>query len=57
MDVQPLDFEQPILELQRHLQELKNHSDEHALDFESEVDSLEAKIREKRREIYENLTA
>jgi acetyl-CoA carboxylase carboxyl transferase subunit alpha len=57
MDVQPLDFEKPILELQRRLQELKSHSDEHEIDFESEVDSMEKKIRETRREIYDNLTA
>ncbi len=52
-----LNFEKPILELQRRLQELKNHSDEHALDFESEVESMEAKIRDTRRQIYDNLTA
>ena len=57
MDVQPLDFEKPILELQRRLQELKNHSDQHEMDFETEVESMEAKIRETRREIYDNLTA
>src|SRR6478672_6083141 len=57
MEVQPLDFEKPILELQRRLQDLKNHSDEHEIDFETEVDSMEAKIRETRRDIYDNLTA
>jgi acetyl-CoA carboxylase carboxyl transferase subunit alpha len=57
MDVHPLDFEKPILELQRRLQDLKSHSDEHEIDFESEVDSMENKIRETRREIYDNLTA
>ncbi|HEV3408793.1 MAG TPA: acetyl-CoA carboxylase carboxyltransferase subunit alpha [Chthoniobacterales bacterium] len=57
MEIQPLDFEKPILELQRRLQDLKDHSDEHRLDFESEVESMEAKIRETRREIYDNLTA
>ena len=57
MDVQPLDFEKPILELQRRLQDLKNHSDQHELDFESEVESMERKIRDTRREIYDNLTA
>ncbi len=57
MNVQPLDFEKPILELQRRLQDLKSHSDEHALDFESEVESMERKIAETRREIYGNLTA
>ena len=57
MDVQPLDFEKPILELQRRLQELKSHSDQHSIDFEAEVESMEKKIRDTRREIYDNLTA
>ena len=57
MDSQPLDFEKPILELQRRLQELKSHSDQHDIDFDSEVESMELKIRETRREIYDNLTA
>ena len=57
MEVQPLDFEKPILELQRRLQDLKNHSDEHELDFETEVESMETKIRETRMSIYDNLTA
>jgi acetyl-CoA carboxylase carboxyl transferase subunit alpha len=57
MDVQPLEFEKPILELQRRLQDLKEHSDEHALDFETEVESMERKIRETRRDIYDNLSA
>src|SRR6478672_6052147 len=57
MEVQPLDFEKPILELQRRLQDLKNHSDEHSIDFDSEVESMELKIRETRRQIYDNLTA
>jgi acetyl-CoA carboxylase carboxyl transferase subunit alpha len=43
--------------LQRRLQELKSHSDEHDIDFDSEVESMELKIRETRRQIYENLTA
>ena len=57
MDSQPLDFEKPILELQRRLQDLKNHSDEHELDFDSEVEAMETKIRDTRREIYDNLSA
>src|SRR5882762_4491985 len=57
MDSQPLDFEKPILELQRRLQELKSHSDQHEIDFDSEVESMELKIRETRRQIYDNLTA
>ena len=57
MEVHPLDFEKPIMELQRRLQDLKSHSDQHELDFEREVESMEKKIRDTRREIYDNLTA
>lgn len=57
MESQPLDFEKPILELQRRLQDLKSHSNEHELDFDSEVEAMETKIRETRREIYDKLTA
>ena len=54
---QPLDFEKPIVELQRRLQEIREHSDEHALDFDAEVEAMEAKIETTRREIYGNLSA
>jgi acetyl-CoA carboxylase carboxyl transferase subunit alpha len=57
MESQPLDFEKPILELQRRLQDLKEHSDEHELNFGSEVEAMEAKIEATRREIYDNLSA
>lgn len=57
MEIQPLDFERPVVELQRRLQDLKAHSGEHALNFDAEVASMERKIAETRRTIYENLTA
>ncbi len=57
MESRPLDFEKPILELQRRLQELKSHSDQHDIDFDSEVESMELKLRETRRQIYDNLSA
>src|ERR1700758_2774449 len=57
MDWQPLDFERPIFELERRLQDLKNHSDKHDVDLDSEVEAMEAKIETTRREIYGNLTA
>ncbi len=57
MEVQPLDFERPIIELQRRLQDLKSHSDRHDLDFDAEVAAMEKKIAETRREIYSHLTA
>jgi acetyl-CoA carboxylase carboxyl transferase subunit alpha len=57
MELQPLDFEKPIFELQRRLQDLKNHSDEHDVDLESAVQAIETKLRETRRQVYGNLTA
>src|SRR5467141_1777293 len=57
MELQLLDFEKPILELERRLQELKAHSHEHDVDLDSEVEAIEAKLRETRRQIYGNLSA
>src|SRR5436853_7080220 len=57
MALQPLNFEKPILELQRRLQEIREHSDRHDVDLDSEVEAMEAKINATRREIYDNLTA
>lgn len=57
MELQPLDFEKPIFELERRLQDLKEHSREHDVDLDSEVAAIESKLRDTRREIYGNLTA
>jgi acetyl-CoA carboxylase carboxyl transferase subunit alpha len=57
MELQLLDFEKPILELERRLQELKAHSREHDVDLDSEVEAIEAKLRETRRQVYGNLSA
>src|SRR5437867_11428433 len=57
MALQPLDFEKPIFELERRLQDLKDHSDEHDVDLDSAVKAVEAKLRETRRQVYSNLTA
>src|ERR1700736_5732524 len=57
MALHPLDFEKPILELQRRLDEIREHSDRHDVDIDSEVEAMEAKIETTRREIYDNLTA
>ena len=53
-----LDFEKPISELQRKLEELRAHQDTHAIgiDVDSEVEQIEKKIAETRRQIYLNLT-
>jgi acetyl-CoA carboxylase carboxyl transferase subunit alpha len=56
-ETQPLDFEKPIVELERRLQDLKEHSREHDVDLDREVAGIETKLRETRREIYGNLSA
>jgi acetyl-CoA carboxylase carboxyl transferase subunit alpha len=57
MELQPLDFEKPVFELERRLQDLKDHSDEHDVDLDSAVKAVEGKLRETRRQIYSNLSA
>ena len=57
MEWHPLDFEKPIFELERRLQDLKSHSTKHDVDLGSAVKELEAKLRETRRHVYDNLTA
>ncbi len=53
-----LDFEKPIVELQRKLQELKQHPEQHSLgiSWEDEIRLLEAKINQARRQIFTSLT-
>src|SRR6266513_2055884 len=57
MEWQPLDFERPIFDLERRLEDLKNHSDQHDVDLHPAIKELDAKLRETRRRIYGNLTA
>src|SRR5213082_1925108 len=57
MDIQPLDFEKPIFDLERRLQDLKTHSDKHDVDLNSAIEAVEAKLRETRRQVYGKLTA
>jgi acetyl-CoA carboxylase carboxyl transferase subunit alpha len=57
MELQPLDFEKPIFELERRLEDLKAHSDEHDVDLDSAIKVIETKLRETRRQIYGDLTA
>ena len=54
-----LDFEKPILELQRKLDDLRAHPEKHdiSVSFEVEIAQMESKIAETRRHIYSNLTA
>jgi acetyl-CoA carboxylase carboxyl transferase subunit alpha len=51
-----LDFEKPIFELERQIDELKKLAGEHQLDVAKEIAPLEKKLSELREEIYRNLT-
>ncbi len=53
-----LDFEKPIFELQKKLEDLRQHPEAHSMDvsFEEEIAQIERKIAETRRNIYSNLT-
>jgi acetyl-CoA carboxylase carboxyl transferase subunit alpha len=54
-----LDFEKPIIELQSKLDDLREHPEKHALgvNFEEEIQLIEKKLEETRRQIFSNLTA
>jgi acetyl-CoA carboxylase carboxyl transferase subunit alpha len=53
-----LDFEKPIVELQRKLEELKRHRDTHSLgiNLDEEIHQIEQKIEEERKRIFSDLT-
>src|SRR5687767_8167932 len=50
-----LDFERPILDLQRKLDELKKHP-ETGVQFDDEIRQIEKKIQETRKQIFSNMT-
>jgi acetyl-CoA carboxylase carboxyl transferase subunit alpha len=54
-----LEFEKPIAELQRKLEELTKHRETHGLgvNFDEEIAGIEKKIAETRKQIFSNLTA
>ena len=54
-----LDFEKPYIDLQRKLEDLREHPDEDNLnvDIGDEIRQLEEKIASKKKELYSNLTA
>jgi acetyl-CoA carboxylase carboxyl transferase subunit alpha len=55
--VLPLEFEKPIVELEKQLAELKKHSKSHSIDLDPEVRAMEEKIEITRGEVYSNLGA
>src|SRR5712672_1691513 len=54
-----LDFEKPVIELQNKLDDLRQHPEKHSLgiSFEEEIQLIEKKLEETRRQIFLNLTA
>ena len=54
-----LDFEKPIIELQAKLDELREHPEKHSMDisFEEEIQLIEKKLDETRRQVFSNLSA
>jgi len=57
MKIQPLEFEKPITELERKLEDLKKHSHAQDIDVNPQVLAMEERIAQLRREIYEKLTS
>ena len=51
-----LEFEKPLLELERQIDELKRLGSERQIDIDDELDGLEGKLESLRAEIYRNLT-
>src|SRR5437588_82409 len=56
MATHTLDFERPLLELERQIEEMKRVAGETAVDVSKELAPLEKKLAELRAEIYKNLT-
>lgn len=54
--VAPLEFEKPLFDLQRMLEDLRSHSDQHQINLAVEIEKLEKKIAQTRQDIYQNLT-
>ncbi|HEU5169536.1 MAG TPA: acetyl-CoA carboxylase carboxyltransferase subunit alpha, partial [Gemmatimonadales bacterium] len=51
-----LEFEKPLLELERQIDELKRLGEERQIDVDGELQGLQAKLESLRAEIYRNLT-
>jgi len=51
-----LDFEKPVVELERKIEELKKFSSGEKVDLSDEIKKLEEKLEKVKREIFENLT-
>lgn len=54
--MKPLEFEQPIVELEEKIAELKSNSTTQKIDMASEIGAMEQKLKDTKEEIYNNLT-
>jgi len=54
--MQLLEFEKPIVELERELEKLRGKADSQDIDMSGEIATMEAKLAETRRRIYRELT-
>ncbi|GAA5494121.1 acetyl-CoA carboxylase carboxyltransferase subunit alpha [Rubritalea squalenifaciens DSM 18772] len=57
MSTKPLEFEQPIFELENELSKLKKKSSSQNIDMSDEISAMEQKLADTRNEIYTNLTS
>jgi len=53
----PLDFEKPIAELEKKLDDLRRHSKAQDINLDAEVRRMQSKIEEMKRDVYSRLTA
>jgi len=56
MKLTPLEFEKPLVELEKKIEALKAQFEEHITDAGPEIEALEAKLAEEREQLYSNLT-
>lgn len=57
MNTYALDFEKPIAELEKQLDQLRQKASEQNIDLHQEIDAMEKKVEETRVEVYSNLNA
>lgn len=57
MKVQPLEFEKPIVELEKKLEDLRKYSNASDIDIDAEIQRMEEKIETMRQDVFKNLTA
>jgi acetyl-CoA carboxylase carboxyl transferase subunit alpha len=56
MKLTPLEFEKPLVEIEKKIEALKVQFEEHITDAGPEIEALEAKLKEERDQLYSSLT-